>query len=126
MPESAGQTDSSCPAQDSDFVGAPARYAQPDYSRDALVTRVWVPDDGTVGWLVFQEPDSLEWFSVVSMDHLGYGIRRHVSRELRDGVLDAVPASTLWARLLADTLHTDPETRPLAGLLDEIRAALSV
>lgn len=108
--------------QPADFVAGPPRSPSPDYTGEGEVVRVYVPQDGTVGWLI-RQGDALAWYSAISTDHLGYPLRRHVERELHDGILDAVPAAVLWDRLLPTVLHTPPLTRPLPSVLEEIREA---
>lgn len=103
-----------------DRVAQPPRYPAPDWTDHGLVTRVFVPDDDTVGWAVFQGETQLGWLSAIDPEHLGYPIRRHVEDLLREGALDKVPAQHTWDAILADTLHTTPQTLPLPDLLAEV------
>lgn len=109
-----------------DPVYTPPKYPNLDYTAEAEVSRVYVPEDGTVGWIARQGDAQIEWFSAVPPEHLGYGIRRHVDSLLRVGALDRVAAAAVWDTVLRDTLHTPPTVRPLPEVLDEARAEWDV
>lgn len=106
--------------QPNDLAAAPVRYPEPDYEAVGRVTRVYVPDDGTVGYALWQDPDRIAWISWVDADHLGYGIRLHVGALLRDNARAGVPARETWERLLLDTLHTPARDEFLPAVLADI------
>lgn len=102
------------------LVASPRRYPSPDFEAIGTVTRVYVPDDGTVGYAIWQDPDRIAWISGISQDHLGYGIKLHVGALLRDNAREEVPARTTWERLLLDTLHTPPRDEYLPALIGDL------
>lgn len=112
--------------QPADAVYTAPRYPAPDWEAIGTVSRVYVPDDdgrdGTVGYLVRQGTDRLAFIAWVDPTHLGYGIRRHVARLLRDGAAAGVSVDATWALALADTLHTPPNDQYLPALLADIRS----
>ncbi|WGH21078.1 hypothetical protein SEA_CASSIA_5 [Arthrobacter phage Cassia] len=108
-----------------DLAYSPARYPAPDWEEIGRVTRIWVPDDETVGWLVLQDPDRLAFLSDVGPEKLGYVVRELVRDRMAAGVREGIPAATLWDELLARTLHTTPTEDFLPAILADVRTAWS-
>lgn len=104
---------------------APARYPAPDWEAIGRVTRIWVPDDETVGWLIFQDPDRLAFLSDVGPEKLGYVVRELVRDRMAQGVREGIPPADLWDELLARTLHTTPTEDFLPAILADVRTAWS-
>ena len=102
-------------------VGGPAQYPEPDWDEIANVTRVWVPDDETVGWAVLQGEDRLAWLSASGPDALGYDIRNRISALMRNGAAAKIPALATWQEILATTLHTVPTDKYLPAFLADVR-----
>lgn len=107
--------------QPTTLVYAPPRYPEPDWDAPALVAEVYVPTDGTVGWLVRQD-DALRFLSMCPPDHLGHVLKGAIRDHLRTGAREAIPAELLWPVLLEVGLHTPVRERPLPDVLDEYRA----
>ncbi|QOP65065.1 hypothetical protein PQE12_gp05 [Arthrobacter phage Adumb2043] len=101
---------------------APARYPAPDWEAIGRVTKIWVPDDETVGWLVFQDPDRLAFLSDVGPDKLGYTIRELVRERMAYGAKNGIPAPDLWTEILTRTLHTTPTEDFLPAILADVRS----
>lgn len=106
-----------------DLAAGGACYDAPDWTEIGTVTRVWVPDDETVGWAVLQGDNRLAWISASSPEELGYPIRLHVDELTRSGAANAVPVPETWAEILRTTLHATPEDLYLPALLADLRAA---
>lgn len=106
--------------QPADRLQDPVGYPAPDWSALAETSRIYVPEDGTVGWIVLQG-GSLAWLSAIGPEHLGYPIRRWTEDAIRVGALDLVPPRDVWDAVLTVTLHTPPLERPLPDLLEEVR-----
>jgi hypothetical protein len=104
-----------------DFAAGADRYPAPDWKTRGTVARVWVPDDETVGWLIFQEPDRLAWLSAAAPETLGYTIREIVEEILRDRRVEDAPAVDAWEEILSATLHETPTPTDLPALLAEVR-----
>jgi hypothetical protein len=108
--------------QPMDLVAAPLRYPEPDWEAIGTFTRVWVPDNETVGWAVVQGDDRIAWISGSPPESLGYVVRQIVSDLLREGVASGVPVRTTWSEILRRTLHTTPQEEYLPALLADVRA----
>lgn len=100
---------------------APKRYPAPDWEALGTVTRIWVPDDETVGWLVRQDPDRLAFLSDVGPDKLGYVIRELVRGLMAQGAARGTPAADLWTEILGRTLHTTPTEEFLPAIVADVR-----
>jgi hypothetical protein len=109
--------------QPSDFVTGPDRYPEPDYEAIDTVSRVRVPDDETVGWVVLQGEDRLAWLSASGAEDLGFPIRLHVDGVLRQYAAQQRLARDAWAEILRLTLHTTPREEFLPAVPADIRAA---
>ncbi|RAX48936.1 hypothetical protein DQ353_12515 [Arthrobacter sp. AQ5-05] len=107
-------------------VGGQAQYPEPDWEEIAKVSRVWVPDDETVGWAVLQGEDRLAWISASGPDKLGYDIRNRIDALMVDGPRDGVPALSTWEEILATTLHTVPTNKYLPVFLADVHKKWSV
>ena len=68
-----------------------------------------MPDDVTVGYLAWQDPDRIEWFGRITPDHYGFAMRRWVLSALLEGARDDTPVATVYGEILNETLHDDPE-----------------
>lgn len=101
---------------------SPLRYPAPDWEAIGTVTKIWVPDDETVGWLVYQDPDRLAFLSDVGPDKLGYTIRELVRTRMAEAIADGVPARDLWNEILTRTLHTTPTEDFLPAILADVRS----
>ncbi|QOP65134.2 hypothetical protein SEA_PHIVES_6 [Arthrobacter phage Phives] len=101
---------------------APARYPAPDWEAIGRVTKIWVPDDETVGWLVFQDPDRLAFLSSTGPEKLGYVVRELVRERMAYGAQHGIPATDLWDELLTRTLHTTPTEDFLPAILADVRS----
>lgn len=104
-----------------ELAHSPARYPAPDWEAIGTVTRVWVPDDETVGWLVFQDPDRLAFLSEIGPDKLGYTIRELVRDLLAEGIRQGTPAREVWTEILRRTLHTTPTDELLPAFIADVR-----
>ncbi|GGD00540.1 hypothetical protein GCM10011512_29260 [Tersicoccus solisilvae] len=91
--------------QPAEQVAGPPTYAQPDWDGIATVTRVWVSDDETVGYLVWQNDDALAWLNVSSPDDLGYVIHELTFDALRRQAAAGDPASVAREDVLGRLLH---------------------
>jgi hypothetical protein len=96
---------------------SPERYPAPDWEAIGKVARIWVPDDETVGWLVFQDPDRLAFLSDVGPEKLGYVIRDRMTQ----GAKAHTPALDVWNEILTRTLHTTPTEDFLPAILADVR-----
>lgn len=104
-----------------DLAYSPKRYPAPDWDAIGTATRIWVPDDETVGWLVWQDPDKLAFLSVANPDDLGYTVREIVRDLMIAGVRDGRPARDVWNEALTRTLHTTPTEEFLPALTADLR-----
>jgi len=95
--------------QPADIVFVPKRYPTPDYEQPVVATRIKMPDDETVGYLAWQDPDRIEWFGRITPDHYGFAMRRWVSFTLLEGARDDVPVATAYGEILNETLHDEAE-----------------
>jgi hypothetical protein len=111
------------PLQPFDWIGGPKRYDAPDWTEIGTVTRVWVPDDETVGWVVLQGENRLAWLSASDPDSLGYAIRLHVDELTRSGAANGVPVLATWEEILRTTLHSTPEDLYLPAVMADIQRA---
>lgn len=102
------------------LAAAPARYPAPDWEAIATVARVWVPDDETVGWAIFQNGERLAFLSTSKPDDLGFVVRDLVLGILREGAKSKTPATKTWEMILASTLHTTPTDLYLPALTADI------
>lgn len=101
--------------QPADALYAPPRYPAPDWGKDGLTVRVFVPEDNTVGWLV-RQGDAIAWLSAVGPNAFGYGVRRIVDDVFAAGALAGATADATWDRALSVTLHEMPVERPLSEI----------
>jgi hypothetical protein len=104
-----------------ELTHSPKRYAAPDWDAIGTVARIWVPDDETVGWLVWQDPDRLAFLSEISPDKLGYVVRELVRDAMRLGAAQGKPAADVWGAILNQTLHTTPTDEFLPAILADVR-----
>ncbi|MGO4251233.1 hypothetical protein AB4Y81_03110 [Paenarthrobacter sp. TAF1] len=100
---------------------SPKRYPAPDWEAIGTVARIWVPDDETVGWLIYQDPDRLAFLSEIDAEKLGYVIRELVRGLMNDGAERGVPARELWDEILSRTLHTTPNDQFLPAIIADVR-----
>lgn len=99
----------------------PRRYPAPDWEAIGKVAKIWVPDDETVGWLVFQDPGRIAFLSNVGPDKLGYVIRELVRGLMAQGATRGTPAADVWDEILVRTLHTTPQDELLPALVADVR-----
>jgi hypothetical protein len=111
--------------QPMDLGAAPVRYPAPDWTEIGTWTRVWVPDDETVGWAIIQGDERIAWISGSDPESLGYVIRLQIDELLREGAKDGTPVPAAWAEILRRTLHTTPQQAYLPALLADIQAEWS-
>jgi hypothetical protein len=104
------------------FVAGPDRYPAPDWEEIGMVSRVWVPDNETVGWIVLQGEERLAWLSNTGPDKLGYVIRERVDELMNEGAANKTPALDTWLEILRVTLHTTPTPEYLPAFLADVRA----
>lgn len=109
--------------QPMELVASPPRYPQPDWDGIGQVTRLWVPDDETVGWLIRQNDDRLAWLSASGPDDLGYHNRRNVGALLREGAPAGTPVGEVCTEALTNAFSTTPQDLYLPALLADIRKA---
>ena len=88
----------------------PQRHLAPDWDGIGQLTRPWVPDDDTVGWLIRQNDDRLAWLSASGPDDLGYYIRRNVGALLRAGAAARTLVREVWTEALTNAFSTTPKT----------------
>ncbi|WVX87856.1 hypothetical protein SEA_BERRIE_5 [Arthrobacter phage Berrie] len=100
---------------------SPERYPAPDWEAIGKVARIWVPDDETVGWLVYQDPDRLAFLSSIGPEKLGYVIRELVRDRMAQGAKAHTPALDVWTEILGRTLHTTPTEDFLPAILADVR-----
>ena len=108
--------------QPMDFVAGPLRYDYPDWDGIGKVSRLWVPDDETVGWLVRQNDDRLAWFSSSPPDSLGYHIRRDVDALLLEGRKAGRSVADVWDEARGYAFCTTPQDVYIPALMADIRA----
>jgi len=104
-----------------DLTYSPKRYAAPDWEEIGTVTKLWVPDDETVGWLVWQDPDRLAFLSVANPEDLGYVVRELVRDLMISGARSGRPARDVWNDVLLRTLHTTPTEEFLPAFTADLR-----
>ena len=110
-------------SQPMDFVAGPLRYDYPDWEGIGQVSRLWVPDDETVGWLLRQNDDRLAWFSSCNPDSLGYYIRLDVDALLLEGRRAGRSVADVWDEARSYAFSTTPQDVSIPSLMAEIRAA---
>jgi hypothetical protein len=74
------------------------------------VTRLWVPGDETVGWLIRQVDDRLAWLSASGPDDVGHNVRRNGGALLRESAAAGTMVSEVWTDALTDAFTTTHDT----------------
>lgn len=109
------------PPQPFTAVVVPPRYAEPDWDADAVVARVWVPEEPRTGWLI-RQGDALTFLSTIGPPFLGAYIRRSLHSLLSHSARVGLPVDEAWTSCLAVCWSEPPETRSLKDVLAEARS----
>jgi hypothetical protein len=110
-------------SQPMDPVMEPARYPYPDWDAIGTVTRIWVEEGETIGWLVRQGEDRIAWFSSVGPDNIGVHVQYAISQLLRDGARAGTPMGEVWDEARTKAWSTTPQEVHLPALMADIRKA---
>ena len=103
---------------------APPGYPAPDWSGEATVSELYVPDE-TVGWAVLQG-DALTFLSDLGPGALGVGLRDEAEALIREGFATGRPAADVFADVIALAPHLGPAPRSLPDLLEHVRQEWAV